>query len=95
MSAPITSVAVVGGGLMGAGIAESVAVAGIPVVVRELPEYLDAARQRVEISLGRAVKRGKLDAAHADEALSRIVFTGELDDLAGADLVIEAVPRGR
>jgi 3-hydroxybutyryl-CoA dehydrogenase len=92
MSKPITSVAIVGGGFMGAGIAETAAVAGFPVVVRELPEHLDAARQRLETSLGRAVKRGKLDAAERDSALARITLMSELKDVAGADLVIEAVP---
>ena len=92
MSKPITSVAIVGGGLMGAGIAETAAVAGIPVVLRELPEYLDAARQRLETSLDRAVKRGKLNAADRDSALARITLTSELTDVAAADLVIEAVP---
>lgn len=92
MSKPITSVAVVGGGLMGAGIAETAAVAGIPVVLRELPEYLDAARQRLETSLDRAVKRGKLNAADRDSALARITLTSELTDVADTDLVIEAVP---
>jgi 3-hydroxybutyryl-CoA dehydrogenase len=92
MSKPITSVGIVGGGLMGAGIAETAAVAGVPVVVRELPEYLDAAGQRLETSLGRAVKRGKLDAADRDSALARITMTSELKDVAGADLVIEVVP---
>jgi 3-hydroxybutyryl-CoA dehydrogenase len=92
MSEPITSVAIVGGGLMGAGIAETTAVAGIPVVLRELPEYLDAARRRLETSLDRSVKRGKRDAADRDSALARITLTSELKDVAGADLVIEAVP---
>jgi 3-hydroxybutyryl-CoA dehydrogenase len=92
MADPITSVAIVGGGFMGAGIAETTAVAGIPVVIRELPEYLDVAQQRVQNSLGRAVKRGKLDAADRDSALARIRFTSELEDISDADLVIEAVP---
>jgi 3-hydroxybutyryl-CoA dehydrogenase len=92
MSTPITSVAIVGGGFMGTGIAETVAEAGIPVVVRELPEYLDATRQRIDTSLGRAVKRGKLDVAQRDSALGRITLTSELEDIADADLVIEAVP---
>jgi 3-hydroxybutyryl-CoA dehydrogenase len=94
MSKPITSVAVVGGGFIGAGIAEIAAVAGMPVVVRvrERPGSLDAARQRLESSLDRAVKRGKCDAADRDSALARITLTTELKDLAGADLVIEAVP---
>ena len=92
MPKPVTSVAVVGGGFMGAGIAETAAFAGIPVVLCELPEYLDAARERVESSLDRAVKRGKRDAADRDSALARITVTSELMDVAGADLVVEAVP---
>jgi 3-hydroxybutyryl-CoA dehydrogenase len=92
MPEPITSLAVVGGGFMGAGIAETAAFAGIPVVVRELPDYLDAAQQRLKTSLDRAVKRGKRDPQERDAALARITFTSELNDLASADLVIEAVP---
>lgn len=91
MSEPITSLAIVGGGFMGTGIAETAAVAGAPVVVEELPECLDAARQWVEASLGRAVKRGKLDAADRDAALARITLTSDLNDVAGADLVLEAL----
>lgn len=77
---------------MGAGIAETAAFAGIDVVVRELPEYLDATRERLETSLNRAVKRGKCDAADRDVALARITLTSELDDIADAELAIEAVP---
>ena len=91
MTATFGSVAIVGGGFMGAGIAETAAVAGIPVVVRELPEYLDATRQRLETSLARAVKKGKLDEAQKDAALALITLTSDLTDVAGADLVIEAV----
>jgi 3-hydroxybutyryl-CoA dehydrogenase len=90
-SKPIASLGIVGGGFMGAGMAESAAVAGIPVVVRARPEHLDAARQRLESSLDRAVKRGKRDAADRDAALARITLTSELEDVGGADLVIEAV----
>ena len=92
MSKSIESVAVLGGGFMGAGIAESASVAGLPVVIRELPEYLAAARTRLEKSMDSAVKRGKLDAAKRDEALARVSFTSELKDVARSDLVIEAVP---
>jgi 3-hydroxybutyryl-CoA dehydrogenase len=92
MSEPVTSIAIVGGGFMGTGIAESAAMAGIPVVLRELPEFLDAARDRLETSLDRAVKRRRYDAAERDSALTRITLTSELNDVADADLVIEAVP---
>jgi 3-hydroxybutyryl-CoA dehydrogenase len=92
MSKNIESVAVLGGGFMGAGIAESASVAGLPVVIRELPEYLAAARTRLEKSMDSGVKRGKLDAAKRDAAVARVTFTSELKDVAGSDLVIEAVP---
>jgi 3-hydroxybutyryl-CoA dehydrogenase len=89
----IESVAVVGGGFMGTGIAESVAVAGLPVIVRDIDEHsLERARMRLASSLERAVGGGKLDAAHADVARKRIDFTTELDAISGAHLVIEAVP---
>jgi 3-hydroxyacyl-CoA dehydrogenase len=59
MSRPIASVAVVGGGFMGAGIAETAATCGIPVIIRELPEYLEATRQRLESSLDPCGETGK------------------------------------
>ena len=65
--------AVVGAGFMGSGIAESVAVAGIPVVLRDVDEAsIKRAEGRLEASLARAVKGGKLDAARADAARGRI-----------------------
>jgi 3-hydroxybutyryl-CoA dehydrogenase len=89
----IESVAIVGGGFMGTGIAESVAVAGLPVVVRDVDEVsLKRAESRLEASLARAVKGGKLDAAHADVAHRRIEFTTKLEAIREADLVVEAVP---
>jgi 3-hydroxybutyryl-CoA dehydrogenase len=89
----IESVAVIGGGFMGAGIAESAAVGGLPVIVRDIDQAtLDRARQRLDSSLERAVSGGKLDAAHADVARKRIDFTTQLDAISGVDLVIEAVP---
>jgi 3-hydroxybutyryl-CoA dehydrogenase len=89
----VDSVAVVGGGFMGAGIAESVAVAGIPVVLREIDAPSVAkAQSRIEKSLERAVAGGKLDEAHAHTASGRIEFTTDVGAIATADLVIEAVP---
>ena len=92
MPREINSVGVVGGGLMGAGIAEVSAVAGMPVVVRDLPQFLDAARERVEKSLAGAVKRGKMDQAKRDEVLARITFTPDLKDVASADIVHRGDP---
>jgi 3-hydroxybutyryl-CoA dehydrogenase len=89
----IEKVAVLGGGLMGSGIAESVARADLSVVVRDIDEAaFEAARGRIEASLGHAVERGKVDRGEAAEILNRIAYTDRLEDVAGADLVIEAVP---
>ena len=89
----IESVAVVGGGFMGAGIAESVAVAGLPVVVREIDEAgVERTGERIDRSLARAVTGGKLNPAQAEAARGRIELTTELHHVSAADLVVEAVP---
>jgi len=89
----IDSVGIVGAGFMGSGIAEAVAVAGLPVVVCDVDEAaLGRARERIETSLSRAVAGGKLDVAHAETARGRIELDTDLSALAGADLVVEAVP---
>ncbi|GGX88247.1 3-hydroxybutyryl-CoA dehydrogenase [Streptomyces hiroshimensis] len=92
MNASLRRIGVVGGGQMGAGIAEVCARAGLDTVVCEADATAaDAARDRVTASLARAVGKGKLDRASAEAALARLVFTGSLDDLADRHLVIEAV----
>jgi 3-hydroxybutyryl-CoA dehydrogenase len=89
----IQSVAVVGGGFMGAGIAESVAVAGLPVVVRDVDDRsLERAGAGIDASLARAVSRGRLGGEHAREIRQRIEFTTDLSALGRADLIVEAVP---
>jgi 3-hydroxybutyryl-CoA dehydrogenase len=93
MSVEIESVAIVGAGFMGTGIAETVAVAGIPVIVRDVNDAaLGRAGERLETSLARAVRGGKLDAAHAQAARERIDLTTHLEAVSEAGLVIEAVP---
>jgi 3-hydroxybutyryl-CoA dehydrogenase len=91
-SAPdISRVGVIGSGLMGSGIAEVCARAGLDVVVREIDsEAAAAGRARIENSLGRGVKSGKLSARDRDTALQRITIVTDLDRLADRDLVIEA-----
>ncbi len=87
----VRHVAVLGCGLMGSGIAEVVARAGIGVTVLEpTDELLATGRAKIEASTGRAVERGKLDAADRDAALTRISGTTDIADLAATDLVIEA-----
>ena len=88
----IESVGIAGCGLMGSGIAEVAAKAGFDVLVREVDEgMIEAGRRRIEKSLGKAVEKEKLSAEDRDAALERISFTTELDDLAGCDLVVEAI----
>ena len=89
----VERVAILGGGLMGSGIAESVARAGIPVIVRDVDRTaVGAARQRLDTSLAHAEERGKVDAAGAERIRAAIQLTTELAEIADADLVIEAVP---
>jgi 3-hydroxybutyryl-CoA dehydrogenase len=93
-SAPrIERVAVLGGGLMGSGIAESVAAAGLSVTVRDIDAAaLEGVRTRLEKSLDRATAGGKLEPGEAEQLLGRVTLTDDLDGIAAADLVIEAVP---
>jgi 3-hydroxybutyryl-CoA dehydrogenase len=87
----ITRVGVAGCGLMGSGIAEVCARGGLDVVVREIDDAAAAAgRARIEGSLARAVRAGKLDPADRDAALARIRVTTDLADLADRELIIEA-----
>jgi len=87
----VRTVGVVGCGLMGSGIAEVAARAGQDVVVLETSEeLLQRGRGRIESSTGKAVERGRLTADGRDAVLRRIRGTTEVEDLAGADLVIEA-----
>ncbi|HZO77189.1 MAG TPA: 3-hydroxybutyryl-CoA dehydrogenase [Solirubrobacteraceae bacterium] len=89
----IKSVAIVGGGFMGTGIAETAAVSGLRVMVRDVDEAaLERARTRIDTSLARAVKGGKLDSEQARDAREMIDLTTDLEEIGGADLVLEAVP---
>ena len=88
----IRKVGVLGCGLMGSGIAEVAAKAGCETLVREVNQpLLDKGMEKIRGSLGRAVEKGKLDAAQRDEVLGRLRGTTEIADLAGCDLVVEAI----
>jgi len=88
----IKKVGVLGSGLMGSGIAEISAKAGYDTVVREVSdELLEKGLGKIHGSLGKAVEKGKLDAAARDEAVSRLSGTVDLAALADCDVVVEAI----
>jgi 3-hydroxybutyryl-CoA dehydrogenase len=88
----IERVGIVGGGQMGAGIAEVAARAGASVIVMEVAaEFAEKARGRIASSLDRAIERGKLTEDERDAALGRLEFTTDLEEFADCDLAIEAV----
>ena len=85
-------VGVVGGGLMGSGIAEVCARSGVDVTVVEVDDAAAARSEAaIERSLDRAVQAGKLDAAERQAATGRLAYTTTLADVEGADAAIEAV----
>ncbi|MBS9375072.1 3-hydroxybutyryl-CoA dehydrogenase [Rhodococcus sp. B50] len=89
----VEKVGVIGGGTMGAGIAEVCAKAGSDVLVKETTEeFAAAARERLKKSIGRGVKSGKITQEDADAVLGRIRVTLDLNEFADRDLVVEAAP---
>lgn len=89
----IDRIAVIGGGTMGAGIAEVTARSGADVMVLEVNDQaLDAAKGRVESSLARAVRGGRLEEAERDAVLGRLQWVTDYADLHDRELVIEAAP---
>jgi 3-hydroxybutyryl-CoA dehydrogenase len=87
------NVGVVGGGTMGAGIAEVCAKAALDVVVLEVNELaVEAGRTRIESSLARALRSGRLTEDEHDAIVGGIRWTTEFTDLADRDLVVEAAP---
>lgn len=88
----IDRVGVVGCGLMGSGIAEVCARAGLDVMIREVDEAAaEAGRGRLVTSLDRGLSAGKLTEDERDAAVGRLAFTTDLGDLADRELVVEAV----
>jgi 3-hydroxybutyryl-CoA dehydrogenase len=83
---------IVGGGIMGCGIAEVAARSGCDVVLREVNQALvDASVRRLEASLDTAVRKAKLTTEERDDIRQRIRFTDSLDELSDRDLVAEAI----
>lgn len=89
----VTSIAVIGSGTMGRGIAQSAALAGQRVLLYDLTDaLLDKARQAIADSIEEGVRRGKTAPDAAARAVAALATTTELDEAAWVDLVIEAVP---
>jgi 3-hydroxybutyryl-CoA dehydrogenase len=85
-------VGVIGGGLMGSGIAEVCARSGVDVTVVEVDDArADQTRAKIEKSLDRAARSGKLAADDRAAAGERLAYTTRVEDLEGADAAIEAV----
>ena len=87
----INVVGIVGGGIMGSGIAEVAARSGCDVVLCEVNEAaVEGAQARLTASLDKAVRNGKLAVGERNDIINRVRFTDTLDDLAECDLVVEA-----
>ena len=88
----IKKVAVIGGGLMGSGIAQVSAAAGFPTTVREVSDELCAkSRQSIEKTLAKGIEREKVTVAERDATLENLRFVTRLEEMADSDLFIEAV----
>ena len=92
--ADIQTVAVIGAGIMGRGIAQAAALGGYRTILEDLlPNALRRAETEIRANLDKAVELAKIKAADADAAFGRIEYAGSIDQAAReADLVIEAVP---
>lgn len=88
----MSTVMVVGAGLMGSGIAQVSAVAGHDVVLNDVSdEALGRARSAIEASLAKFADKGAINVEAAEAALARISTTTDLDAAAGAGIVVEAI----
>lgn len=88
----VHKVGVLGAGTMGNGIAQVFAASGFEVLMRDVGQMpLERGYSAIQKSLGKFVEKGKLSAEEGEAALSRIATTTELRDLAGCDLIVEAI----
>ena len=87
-----TTIGVAGCGLMGSGIAQVSAQAGYATIVREIDDATaQAGLARIDRFLAAGVERGKLTLAQRDQTLANLTATSRVEDLAGCDLVVEAI----
>src|SRR4030081_3879774 len=92
--ARVETVAVIGAGIMGRGIAHAAALGGYRTILEDLlPHALRRAESEIRTNLDKAVELGKVTAPEANAAFERLEYAGSVDEAAReADLVIEAVP---
>src|SRR2546423_11011287 len=92
--APIQTIAVIGAGIMGRGIAHAAALGGYRTIIEDiLPASLRRAETEIRGNLDKAVELGKVSKEAADAAHKRIEYAGSVEEAAReADIVIEAVP---
>ncbi|MEG2826821.1 MAG: 3-hydroxyacyl-CoA dehydrogenase NAD-binding domain-containing protein, partial [Acinetobacter sp.] len=87
-----TKVGVLGAGMMGAGIAYSTAIKGIPVVLKDVSvENAEKGKAYSQKLLDKRVSQGRMSAEKRDQVLALITATADAADLQGCDLIIEAV----
>ncbi len=88
----IKTIGVIGAGTMGNGIAQAFAQSGFSVTLVDVaPPMLDRARGTIEKSLAKFVEKGKMTAADRDASMGRLSTAASVDQLAGADYVVEAI----
>ncbi len=86
-------IGIIGGGTMGAGIAQVIAMRGFDAILYDVgPEAVTQALHRIQVSIRRGVELGKTQPADADAAIARLRGATHLGELVNADLVIEAIP---
>lgn len=89
----VKTVSVIGSGIMGAGIAHVAATGGFRTVLYDISrDVLNKAQEQITDNLRKGLALGKVTQEQMDEALSRLAFSVELEDAAGSDFIIEAVP---
>jgi 3-hydroxybutyryl-CoA dehydrogenase len=91
---PVQTIAVIGAGIMGRGIAHAAALGGYSTILEDLlPNALRKAETEIRSNLDKAVELNKVTAADAEAAFRRLAYAGSVEEAARqADLVIEAVP---
>ena len=89
----IRTIAVLGAGTMGNGIAHVFARSGYSVILRDVePRFLDTARDTIALNLAREEKKGKIQEGEKSRILGRIYATTDMAEISRADFAIEAVP---